>query len=53
MMSNAFKEGLLRDERKMKEIRARAQMNEHVYSILKSSGIEISADIGMEYCNVS
>ena len=53
-MRNAFCEGLERDENKMLELRARAQVNEHIYTMLAQSGlsVRIDGDIGMEFLRV-
>ena len=55
LITDAFKEGLERDEIKMNEIRARAQINEHIYMMLKESGIsmKVDEDIGMQFVEVT
>ena len=55
LITDAFREGLELDELKMTEIRARAQMNEYIYMMLKeaSISIKIDTDVGLQFLDVT
>ena len=55
LIIDAFREGLELDELKMTEIRARAQMNEYIYMMLKeaSISIKIDTDVGLQFLDVT